>query len=93
MKKPKIKAILKNSSVIILSLLIVYLVIQAISYVTYAGNLNPNGPPSATMKNLTEIYDVIAGDFDSSSIVADPNGNAFQVVKCIINKINTGTCP
>ena len=91
--KQKIKAILKNSSIVVISLIIVYLAIQAISYVTYAGNLNPNNPPSATMTNLTEMYDIIAGDFDSSSIVADPDGNAFQVVKCIISKINTGTCP
>lgn len=60
-----------------------------------AGSLTPAAVPAGTMRTLESIYGSIASSgYDSSSVVASKTGSAFQVTKCIINKITGGTpCP
>ena len=59
-----------------------------------AGTLNPPAAPTTgTLTSLASISDALFGSFDSSAITADPNGSAIQIAKCIIVRVNGGTCP
>ena len=59
-----------------------------------AGTLNPpTAPTTGTLTSLASISDALFGSFDSSAITADPNGSAMQIAKCIIVRVNGGTCP
>lgn len=69
------------------------LTIFAIVKIVEAGSLSPSGAPSATMKSLQNIYDSVAStSFDSSGISANADGNAIQVMRCIITKMQGGSC-
>ncbi len=58
-----------------------------------AGVLSPVAAPAGTMKSAADLYDVLVGTYDSSSVVASRQGSALQVTKCIIGKINGSPCP
>ena len=59
-----------------------------------AGSLTPSVAPAGTLDTVGSVYDTIASaGFDSSGIVADPNGGAFELAKCVIAKMTGGTCP
>ena len=55
-----------------------------------AGSLTPTGAPSSTMNTLAEIFDSIAGTFDSSGVVADQNGSLIEHLKYIEENMGTG---
>jgi len=71
------------------------LVITIIFRVTEAGSLTPTVAPAGTGKSAEQVYAPLASSgYDSSAVVANKNGNALQVAKCIINKMTGGTpCP
>lgn len=59
-----------------------------------AGSLTPLAAPASTMNTLEEIYDALVGAYDSSLVVADDDGNALEISKCIIDVVNGGAgCP
>jgi len=60
-------------------LIILLAVLSMLSFVAVAGSLTPSASPASTMKTLQEIYDSIAGTFDSSSITASQNGFSSRV--------------
>ena len=61
-------------------------------FIATAGNLIPPGPPASTHKTFAEIYGPLAGNFDSSSVTASSTGNALQIARCLIVKMDGGTC-
>ena len=90
MNKNKIKKLTREALIIIIS---VVAIVSVVSWVQ-AGNLTPLSSPGSTMHTVQEIFDPLAStSYDSSGVVADPNGNAHQIVKCIIHKINSIPCP
>ncbi len=48
-----------------------------------AGSLTPPGPVGSTMRSLQEVYDAMAGTFDSSGQSADIDGNIIEQLKYI----------
>jgi len=58
-----------------------------------AGSLTPPAAPAGTMNEIEEVYDALVGSYDSSAVVASRNGNALQISKCIIDKVNGSPCP
>lgn len=48
-----------------------------------AGSIVPPGSVGSTMRSLQEVYDAIAGTFDSSGQSADINGNIIEQLKYI----------
>lgn len=59
-----------------------------------AGNITPPASVSTTMKTASEVYDSLVGtSFDSSGLSASLDGDALQVAKCLVNKINGSPCP
>lgn len=91
LKNNKFKKVGRETLIIITGVLVVIYIVQT----AIAGTLFPPGPPTVpTMQDLQEVFDPIASDsYDSSSVLADPDGNALEIIKCIISKLNTGTCP
>ena len=86
----KFKKVGRETLIIITGVLVVIYIVQT----ALAGSLTPPGPTAPTMQTVEEIFDPIASDsYDSSSFLPDPNGNALEIIKCIISKLNTGTCP
>lgn len=60
------------------------IVMALVFAVVKAGSLTPPpGPIVSTMKTLQEIYDTLAGTFDSTSQSANINGNIIQQLKYI----------
>jgi hypothetical protein len=59
-----------------------------------AGSLTPSTAPAATMNSIEEIYESLVGTYDSSAVVADDDGSALEISKCIIDVVNGGAgCP
>jgi len=84
------KRMIRDVMVISLSSAVIFMIFR----LTSAGSLTPDASPAGTMHSLQESYDVLVGTFDSSGVVASGNGDAFQVTKCIINKLTGGPiCP
>ena len=81
----------RNISVVIVAISI----IVGIYSWSGAGQTAPSASPTtATYKDLSDVYDAIASSgYDSSAIASDSNGGAFEIAKCIIEKIKGGTCP
>ncbi len=71
----------------IVSSVIIYFVLSV-----QAGNLNPTLPVASTMRHIDEIYSVLFGTHDSSAVPGKSDGNASEILKCITNKMNSGTC-
>jgi hypothetical protein len=74
---------------VVISVFVIALVFQ----VAGAGSLTPVAAPAGTMHALSDVYDALVGNYDSSGVVASKQGSALQVTKCIINKINGSPCP
>ena len=75
--------------VFVFSLVIVVLVLERVQ----AGSLNPSSNPAGTMKTLSEIYNPLAsGSFDSSAMASSSNGSAIQIGRCILYRLNGGSC-
>ncbi|HUO75567.1 MAG TPA: hypothetical protein VMU12_01440 [Candidatus Paceibacterota bacterium] len=53
----------------------------------------PAAPTSGTLDSLASISAALIGPFDSSGVIADPNGSALQISKCIINRLHGIPCP
>jgi hypothetical protein len=67
---------------------------MALFQLTGAGSISPSAPPAGTMNSIEEIYDPLIGTYDSSAVVADDDGNALEISKCIIDVVNGGPgCP
>ncbi len=61
---------------------------------TEAGSLTPPASPAGTLDSVASLSDALFGTaFDSSAITASSNGNVLEVTKCIIQRLNGGTCP
>lgn len=74
---------------------IVAISVVALSFIVrfaFAGSLNPTSTPASTMKTANEVYDTVAGDYDSSGISASKHGNLIQIGRCIIERINGNDC-
>ncbi|MDD5043612.1 MAG: hypothetical protein PHD51_02995 [Patescibacteria group bacterium] len=48
-----------------------------------AGSLTPSAAPGSTMRSLSEIFNTLAGTYDSSAQIADIDGNVSQQLKYI----------
>lgn len=81
------RRILYDLSVIIISVGVLY-----VAAVVYAGDLIPPGPVASTLNSLSSIYDVLTGNYDSTGVTPDNNGNVIQILKCITGKINGNPC-
>jgi hypothetical protein len=78
----------------VLMIIVSIAIIIGVFRLATAGTLNPSSDTTiGTLNSLASISDALFGSFDSSAITADPNGSALQVTKCIIVRINGGTCP
>lgn len=76
--------LIKNKlKILTLSFLAALISIVLLFVAAKAGSLTPPGPVGATMHSLEEIYDSLAGTFDSSSQTADVDGNIIQQLKYI----------
>lgn len=86
----KLKKVGREALIIVVG---VFLIIYIMGTVQ-AGSLSPLAAPASTLKTLQEIFNPLASSsYNSASVVASPNGNALQIMKCIISKLNTGACP
>jgi hypothetical protein len=54
---------------------------------TEAGSLTPSSAPAATLRTLEEIFNPLAGTYDSSSVPGIKNGDIMNEVKCLIGKM------
>lgn len=89
-KKKLAKDILRSLIVVVISVSVLYFALA----VRAGSSLDPIVPlGTASMRSLEEIYSVLTGNYDSSTVSADENGNALEILKCITNKIDGGTCP
>lgn len=82
-----LKRILYDLSIIVVSVSLLY-----VALVAYAGSLVPPGSVAPTMWSLNDIYNAIAGTYDSNAVQAKENGNAMEILKCITNKMNNDVC-
>ncbi|MFZ2970668.1 MAG: hypothetical protein WA063_05965 [Minisyncoccia bacterium] len=57
----------KEVKFIFAALFISLIFVLSLFFVVKAGSLSPSGPIGSTMKSLQEVYDVIAGTFDSNT--------------------------
>ncbi len=63
------------------SVLVVLASAACIALAANAGSLTPSASPASTMSTLQNIYDSIAGTFDSSGIASSQNGSLIQALK------------
>lgn len=82
-----LKKILYDLFIIVISVSALYFAL-----VVYAGILAPPGPAGSTMMPLEDIYNALAGTYNSSAAEAKEDGNVMEILKCITNKINGGSC-
>jgi hypothetical protein len=70
-------------------------VVGFIFRLTEAGPLTPSTLPAATLHTLEDIFAPLASSgYDSSSVVPSKSGNALQITKCIIQRMQGGApCP
>ncbi|OGN08280.1 MAG: hypothetical protein A2750_00465 [Candidatus Yanofskybacteria bacterium RIFCSPHIGHO2_01_FULL_45_42] len=88
--KSKIKKLIRETAIIILSVLAIVAVFRLVQ----AGSLTPSASPASTFNTLSDIFNSLAsGSYDSSAITANANGSSLQIMKCALQKIRTGSCP
>ena len=75
--------------VVIVSVVVVISLVRVVQ----AGSLTPIALPVATMNTLQDVYNALAGTFDSSSVVASSTGNAIALSRCIMQKLAGNACP
>lgn len=95
MRQTKTASITKRSiGALINVLLLVFAtaVLVLIIKFTEAGVLTPSASPASTMQTTGDIYNVLAGTYNSSGISANQNGSAVQILKCIITNLDGGSC-
>ena len=61
----------------------VLLSVASLVTIAFAGSLTPPAAPASTFHTLEEIYNSIAGTFDSSSITSSTTGSLIQGIKSI----------
>jgi len=64
--------------------------VLALAGLATAGSLTPSALPASTMHSLEELYDSIAGVFDSSAIVSSSSGSLIEHLKYIEENMSTG---
>jgi len=62
-------------------ILVSILALSILALVATAGSLTPSSSPASTFYTLSQIYNSIAGTFDSSSITASSSGSLIQSLK------------
>ncbi|MFH1769261.1 MAG: hypothetical protein ABH833_01185 [Parcubacteria group bacterium] len=79
------KQILQSLGVIIIGIVLVLGFVALVE----AGTLQPPSAPSESSDptDLTNIYDVLTTDFDSSSIASNSDGSAIGIARCILEKM------
>ncbi len=82
-----LKKILYDLFIIVISVSVLYFALAV-----YAGSLVPPGPAGSTMMSLEDIYNALAGTYNSSAAEAKEDGNVMEILKCITNKINGDVC-
>ncbi len=73
--------------ILILSFFVALISLASLFIVVKAGSLTPPGQVGATMHSLQELYDTLAGTFNSSSQNASATGNIIQQLKYISNNL------
>ena len=61
----------------------VLLSVVSLTAIAFAGSLTPPAAPASTFHTLEEIYNAVAGTFDSSSITSSTTGSLIQGIKSI----------
>lgn len=84
----KIWRAILETAIIIASVVVVTSLIR----VAQAGTFTPLAIPAATMNTLGDIYNALAGTFNSSGVSASSTGSAVAVSRCIITKLTGGVC-
>jgi len=82
-KRPKSRlsgTIIKGGLTVFISVLVIFSIAKA-------GNLTPSALPGATMRSLQELWNVLAGDNDASSVTPNPSGNIQQQLKFITQNL------
>src|SRR3989344_913253 len=79
-KSHKNRKLIHVISAVVISLFVIYVGV-------YAGNLTPSANPASTMYTLTQLYNSIAGTFDSSAITASSTGSIIEQLKYIANNL------
>src|SRR3989344_3792693 len=79
-KSHKNRKLIHAISAVVISLFVIYVG-------AYAGNLTPSANPASTMYTLTQLYNSIAGTFDSSAITASSTGSIIEQLKYIANNL------
>lgn len=91
-QKPKLKKVLTDVLIIVVSIAAVLSVVRFVE----AGSLTPPGSPASTLNTNQQIFDVLvasAGSTALGSATASAQGDALQITKCIIRKIQGLSCP
>ncbi|HTP57033.1 MAG TPA: hypothetical protein VMJ72_02000, partial [Candidatus Paceibacterota bacterium] len=58
-----------------------------------AGSLTPAAAPGSTMQTLAQVYNAVAGTFDSSGIASSSTGSLIQQLKYISLKVSRSFDP
>lgn len=86
-----LKRAIYDLTIIVISVSVIYF-----AMVAYAGNLNPpvTGTPAATMNSTEDVYKALADPayVPSAPVAPAEDGNILEILKCITNKIDHGTC-
>ncbi|MGC9603505.1 MAG: hypothetical protein ABSF47_03495, partial [Minisyncoccia bacterium] len=69
------------------SFLVVLLSLFATFSLARAGSLTPSATPASTMNSLSDVYNAVAGTFDSSAVTPSATGTLIQNLKYIVNNI------
>jgi hypothetical protein len=72
----KPKALLQGGLTVLISVLVIYTVVQA-------GSLTPSASPASTMKSLQDIWNRLAGSDDTSDVSADGSGDVIERLEFI----------
>lgn len=67
--------------------------VATILTVAQAGSLFPVASPASSLRTIGEVHDAISSSsFNSSGYTAKSNGSAIEIAKCVITKMQGGSC-
>ncbi|MFH1099195.1 MAG: hypothetical protein V1723_04760 [Candidatus Uhrbacteria bacterium] len=89
MNRGRLKRLIIEFTVIAAAVFVAAALVRAFAY---AGSLTPSAAPAATMKTIQEVYDPLVGTFDASGVTGSSAGDAIQLARCAITKIQGGSC-